>query len=110
MSAQRGFAVGEWLCQGGSKHPATLASDDVSCTRFRRHQVRCFMEREVRHGEKAVYTGVQAWGGSTDQGARRLVCAGVKRSWGSSDAIAQLGEAACGRSAARVPRPRPDEA
>ena len=32
----------------------------MSCTRFRRHQVRCFMEREVRHGEKAVYTGVQA--------------------------------------------------
>jgi hypothetical protein len=33
---------------------------DMSCTRFRRHQVRCFMEPEVRHGEKAVYTGVQA--------------------------------------------------
>ena len=33
---------------------------DVSCTRFRRHRVRCFMEQEVRHGEKAVYTGVQA--------------------------------------------------
>jgi dimethylaniline monooxygenase (N-oxide forming) len=32
----------------------------VSCTRFRRHQVRCFMEQEVRHGEKAVYAGVQA--------------------------------------------------
>src|SRR3981081_3152998 len=42
--------------------------------------------------------------------ARLLVCAGVKRSWGSSDAIAQLGEAACGRSAARVPRARSDEA
>ena len=33
---------------------------DVSCTRFRRHRVRCFMEQEVRHGEKAVYAGVQA--------------------------------------------------
>src|SRR6266478_3243761 len=27
----------------------------LSCTRFRRHRVRCFMEPEVRHGEKAVY-------------------------------------------------------
>jgi hypothetical protein len=26
----------------------------VSCTRFRRHQVRCFMEQEVCHGEAAV--------------------------------------------------------
>ena len=34
--------------------------DNMSCTRFRRHRVRCFMEQEVRHGEKAVYTGVQA--------------------------------------------------
>ena len=33
---------------------------DMSCTRFRRHRVRCFMEQEVRHGEKAVYAGVQA--------------------------------------------------
>jgi hypothetical protein len=33
---------------------------DLSCTRFRRHRVRCFMEQEVRHGEKAVYAGVQA--------------------------------------------------
>ena len=32
----------------------------LSCTRFRRHRVRCFMEQEVRHGEKAVYAGVQA--------------------------------------------------
>lgn len=32
----------------------------LSCTRFRRHRVRCFMEREVRDGEKAVYAGVQA--------------------------------------------------
>src|SRR5437764_13203696 len=28
--------------------------------RFRRHRVRCFMEQEVRHGEKAVYARVQA--------------------------------------------------
>jgi methyl-accepting chemotaxis protein len=34
--------------------------DKLSCTRFRRHRVRCFMEQEVRHGEKAVYAGVQA--------------------------------------------------
>src|SRR6195952_2504822 len=33
-----------------------------------------------------------------------------QKTWSSSDAIAQLGEAACGRSAACVPRPRPDEA
>jgi hypothetical protein len=33
---------------------------NVSCTRFRRHRVRCFMEQEVHHGAKAVYTGVQA--------------------------------------------------
>jgi hypothetical protein len=32
----------------------------VSCTRFRRHRVRCFMEQEVRHGEKAVYARIQA--------------------------------------------------
>jgi O-acetyl-ADP-ribose deacetylase (regulator of RNase III) len=32
----------------------------MSCTRFRRHRVRCFMEQEVGHGEKAVYAGVQA--------------------------------------------------
>jgi Protein of unknown function DUF262 len=37
-----------------------LDSIDMSCTRFRRHRVRCFMEQEVRHGEKAVYAGVQA--------------------------------------------------
>src|SRR5665811_1727648 len=29
----------------------------LSCTRFRRHRVRCFMEQEVCHGEKAVYAG-----------------------------------------------------
>jgi hypothetical protein len=34
--------------------------DRVSCTRFRRHQVRCFMELEVRHGETEVYARVQA--------------------------------------------------
>jgi hypothetical protein len=32
----------------------------LSCTRFRRHRVRCFMEQEVCHGETAVYAGVQA--------------------------------------------------
>jgi hypothetical protein len=38
----------------------TVELSYLSCTRFRRHQVRCFMEQEVRHGEKAVYAGVQA--------------------------------------------------
>jgi bifunctional non-homologous end joining protein LigD len=33
---------------------------EMSCTRFRRHQVRCFMEQEVCHGEAAVYPRVQA--------------------------------------------------
>jgi hypothetical protein len=32
----------------------------LACTRFRRHRVRCFMEREVSHGETKVYAGVQA--------------------------------------------------
>ena len=32
----------------------------MSCTRFRRHRVRCFMEQEVRHGETAIYARVQA--------------------------------------------------
>ncbi len=36
------------------------AGSSLSCTRFRRHQVRCFMEQEVRHGETEVYAGVQA--------------------------------------------------
>src|ERR1700680_2686865 len=38
---------------------AIIEGNCLSCTRFRRHQVRCFMEQEVRHGEKAVYAGVQ---------------------------------------------------
>jgi hypothetical protein len=32
----------------------------LSCTRFRRHQVRCFMELKVCHGETEVYARVQA--------------------------------------------------
>jgi hypothetical protein len=32
----------------------------LSCTRFRRHQVRCFMEQEVGHGETEVHARVQA--------------------------------------------------
>src|SRR5712664_26608 len=82
----------------------------VSCTRFRRHRVRCFMEQEVCHGETAVYPRVQARGGSADQRARRVVCAGVRRRWCSPDAVARLGEAACGRPAACVPWPGSDEA
>src|SRR4051812_37979019 len=68
------------------------------------------MEQEVGHGEKAVYAGVQAGGCAADQAARRFVCAGVGRSWSSSDTITQLGEAVRGRSAACISRPRPDEA
>ncbi len=45
-----------------------------------------------------------------DQGSGRLVCAGVAKPWCASDAAAQLGEGAGGRSAACVPRPRSDEA
>jgi hypothetical protein len=37
-----------------------LLQRPLSCTRFRRRRVRCFMEQEVGHGEKAVYAGVQA--------------------------------------------------
>jgi hypothetical protein len=36
------------------------AGPGVSCTRFRRHRIRCFMEQEVCHGETSVYAGVQA--------------------------------------------------
>src|ERR1700722_20128573 len=32
----------------------------VSCTRFRRHRFRCFMEQEVCDGETSVYARVQA--------------------------------------------------
>ena len=38
----------------------STGSVTLSCTRFRRHRVRCFMEPEVDHGETAVYAGVQA--------------------------------------------------
>ena len=34
--------------------------EGLSCTRFRRHRVRCFMEQEVCHGETSVYARVQA--------------------------------------------------
>jgi hypothetical protein len=37
-----------------------IPSSYMSCTRFRRHRVRCFMEQEVCHGETAVYARVQA--------------------------------------------------
>src|SRR5260370_20588024 len=40
----------------------------------------------------------------------RVVCAGVRSAWWSPDAVAQLGEAACGRPAACVPWPGSDEA
>ena len=39
---------------------STLPEYEVSCTRFRRHQVRCFMEPEVCHGETEVHARVQA--------------------------------------------------
>jgi Protein of unknown function (DUF3147) len=35
------------------KQIADMERSLMSCTRFRRHRVRCFMEQEVRHGEKA---------------------------------------------------------
>jgi hypothetical protein len=37
-----------------------LQDERLSCTRFRRHQVRCFMEQEVGHGETEVHARVQA--------------------------------------------------
>jgi putative ABC transport system substrate-binding protein len=40
--------------------PLTGSYRKLSCTRFRRHRVRCFMEQEVCHGETAVYARVQA--------------------------------------------------
>ena len=40
----------------------------------------------------------------------RLVRAGIRGPEGASDAVAQLGEGVCGRSAACVSRPRSDEA
>jgi inosine/xanthosine triphosphate pyrophosphatase family protein len=42
------------------KDDARLNVVTVSCTRFRRHRVRCFMEQEVCHGETSVYARVQA--------------------------------------------------
>src|SRR5882757_7536931 len=70
----------------------------MSCTRFRRHRVRCFMEPEVRQAVRLI----EQRGVSYAQAS--------KRPWCSPDAIAQLGETACGRSAACIPRPRSDEA
>jgi hypothetical protein len=46
--------------QGDEQKARDWIVGQLSCTRFRRHLVRCFMEQEVRHGEKAVYAGVQA--------------------------------------------------
>jgi hypothetical protein len=43
-----------WLLYRYVESPAQRFGH-MSCTRFRRHQVRCFMEQEVCHGEKAVY-------------------------------------------------------
>ena len=37
-----------------------LRAQDLACTRFRRHRVRCLMELEVGHGETEVYARVQA--------------------------------------------------
>ena len=49
----------QWL-MGGDSSISWGQFRKVSCTRFRRHRVRCFMEQEVCHGETAVYAGVQA--------------------------------------------------
>src|SRR5882672_2120513 len=40
--------------QFSNKYHSTFKRTSVSCTRFRRHRVRCFMEQEVCHGETAV--------------------------------------------------------
>src|ERR1700730_15116191 len=68
------------------------------------------MGPEVDHGEAEVYTGVQARGGTADQRAWRLVCAGLRRSWGASVAAAQLGEDVCGCPATWLSWPRANEA
>src|ERR1700674_1857867 len=47
------------IVQSKASYP-DLSYARMSCTRFRRHRVRCFMEQEVHHGETAVYAGVQA--------------------------------------------------
>jgi hypothetical protein len=57
--AARMLATSEEMDRGSGAALNSLAGV-LSCTRFRRHRVRCFMEQEVRHGEKAVYAGVQA--------------------------------------------------
>jgi hypothetical protein len=44
----------------GVQQTLTFTVDELSCTRFRRHRVRCFMEQEVCHGETSVYARVQA--------------------------------------------------
>jgi hypothetical protein len=56
-------ADGNGISQSSELHTLDdllITSINLSCTWFRRHQVRCFMEQEVRYGEKAVYAGVQA--------------------------------------------------
>src|ERR1700733_5655126 len=75
-SSTKRLVLGLKKLRGNAAGPRTAC---LSCTRFRRHRVRCFMEQEVCHGETAVYARVQARGCPADQAARRVVCAGVKR-------------------------------
>jgi hypothetical protein len=60
MADKRNFLLGKGENLTESIVGSGRKLDKLSCTRFRRHRVRCFMEQEVRHGEKAVYAGVQA--------------------------------------------------
>jgi Histidine kinase-, DNA gyrase B-, and HSP90-like ATPase len=55
------YAGGVFLTESRAQTLQMLVNrEGLSCTRFRRHRVRCFMEQEVCHGETAVYPGVQA--------------------------------------------------
>ena len=65
------------------------------------------MEQEVRYGEKQFTREFKL------EAVRLIKQRGVSYAQASKDienTVAQLGEAACGRSAACVYRPRPDEA
>src|SRR5260221_10171606 len=68
------------------------------------------MELEVGHGETEVYPRVQALGCAADQGARRVLCAGLAGLGRACVAVARLGEEVRRRSGTCVSWPRPDEA
>src|SRR5205085_6992917 len=62
-----------FVCSINNHRARRLTLSSVSCTRFRRHQVRCFMEQEVGHGETEVHARVQARGGEAGQGSWGVV-------------------------------------